>query len=427
MKRALKTLATAILVLVPLSLLILDVPWDALRFLFATTVYQEQLLIPEDTQVCVTSSCCEDDTLSESRNDVSCPSTSAHPIQYFNGTILYQIPGLYFPGPGFGWGHRPSYNNNLPGGNANLRNGWNWFTGMPRLGKISDNELRYFTRAHRSTKYLGGSGNPYTGQHGSDAIIEHYPSPDKVMVLRLPSGAYISFHDFDSSHGEKAGQVAAMSDAYGNVLTPEYDSSNRLFRVTDTGGRVWLYEYYDSGPNTGRMERVTANEGAQAVGRMEFYYFDGSSAYASGSGTIGDLMRVVLYTQDETGLVGRTVAMFRYYTGAWSSFNRGTDHKLKYIVGAQGFKDLATIGSPLLASDTTVQAHADYYFEYQNQSSFVTLERARAAGCSCGGSTNGQGVFQYEYEPGDEPAGEWGVSVYRVLDGWKARVRLVAV
>jgi YD repeat-containing protein len=351
-------------------------------------------------------------------------------VQYLNGVIKYEADGISVPSPGFSYSHRPTYSNNFEGGtvtsndgNAKLPQGWNWHTGLFQLVDMGSGELRSFGKVTASTKYTGASGT-YNGQLGADSVVVHNTTP-KEMVLRATNGAQVTFYDFDSSHADKFGACKKIVDAAGNTLTATYytaaENSNLkdlLKVVTDSGGHTYTYTYIDSSgaTNNRRIQKVEVADGSTVLGKSdEHVYYDSLqySLFASGSGSNGDLMRFKVTERNSVGLNEDRYTLCRYYTGTWSTNNKGADHKVRYIVGPQSYAELdAAVADPLLASDNDVAAYADYFFEYDSNG-FVTKATVRGAGCSCGSA---QGTFTYAYTTN----GSWTPS--SGFDVWKVSV-----
>lgn len=350
---------------------------------------------------------------------------SGEVVQFLNGVLRYQADGISILAPGFGYAHRPSYNNNhqwgtvsSSDGNMDLANGWNWHTGLYYLIDQGGGEIRMVGRGTASSKYVLSSGT-YYGQFGVDSKIIHNTGADE-MLLYGTNGTKVTFYDFDSAHGGKMGTVKTIVDAYGNSLTASYHASGSfddlLNTLTDSGGHVWKFTYVSTaGDNFRRIEKVEAKriegQSETVLAKVEYLYYNSSSgAFASGSGTNGDLMKSVVTEMDSNGLNLQRTTMFRYWTGSWSTSNRGCAHKIKYIVGPQSYAELAAaVADPLKATDTQVAAYADYYVEYDS-TNFVTKVTLRGSGCSC--SSGGQGTYTFAYST-HTPSGlnDWATSV----------------
>ena len=374
--------------------------------------------------------------LSERRNNIL-PGTGS-PIQYLNGVLEYQADGISIPSPGFGFSHRLTYNNNHEGGtesandgNIDLPNGWNWHTGISHLVDMGSGEIRHVGIGTSASKYVDAAGyGTYSGKFGIDSKIKHDTTNDE-LILHATNGATAVFYDFDSAHGDKFGGLKEVIHPGGDKLTVDYytaaESSNLqdlVEKITDIGGHEWVYTYIDNSADTNnrRISKVEVKNGTTVLAKVEYLYYDsfssqfGSGSGGEGTGTNGDLMRLKVTERDSNGLNLTRTTLFRYWTGSWSTQNPGAKHKLKYIVGPQGYAELdAVVGDPLGATDTQVEAEADYTLEY-NSDGFVTEASVQGAGCSCSG---GEGIYTYTYTTNSS----WTSS--SSFDTWKVSVKQV--
>jgi YD repeat-containing protein len=363
----------------------------------------------------------------ERNNDILGPSGDV--ILYLNGVLKYQADGISVPSPGFGFGYHLTYNNNhehgtnsADDGDINLPTGWNWHSGIFHLVDMGSGELRLVGRGMTSSKYQYNSqAGAYLGQNGVDSKIVQKTSSNEFL-LHATNGATVYFHDFDSSQGGKKGALKKILDAAGNQLVTTYysvyDSSNLadlLKELTDAGGHKWVFTYIDNtgNANNKRVQKVEVLDGETVLARAEYLYYNSTSGdFASGSGTNGDLMRIIVTERDSSGLNLKRTTLFRYWAGSYGQNNdKGASHKLKYIVGPESYSELAaSVADPLKATDQQVSDHADYALEY-NTSSFVTKATVRGSGCSC---STGAGTYQFSFATNGSWTTGSGYDVWKV-------------
>jgi hypothetical protein len=349
------------------------------------------------------------------RNNAIAPA-SFGPIQYFHGVVRYQADGISLPGPVFGFSHRPSYNNNHQNGenaqhddgNSDLPNGFNWHTGLLRLIDMGDDELRLVGEGNAASQYvLDGGAGFYKGKLGIDAKIDD--NVTNRLALFTTAGAEVRFYDF--SQGAKAGLFEKLITPKGQEITLSLNGDNLPDTLTDAGGRTWKYTYVTIDGKK-RVSKLEVKVGTTLIGEVNYlYYGDTSETFASGSGTNGDLMRIVVKERDTGGSVGdvERTTLFRYYTSP--------AHRLRYIVEPESYAALqASLGTtdPLEASDATIADFANYYFAYQSQKPYrVTTARIRATGMGCGcGGTADEYTFSYDADRDPQrPTSTPGLSV----------------
>jgi RHS repeat-associated protein len=368
-------------------------------------------------------------SVSETRGAVQ--SGTGGEVQLFNGVLKLTAGGLSSPTPGFSFGHLPSYNNNHEGGtagaddgNADLPNGWNWYSGFYQLIEKSGSLIRSVGAGTASSDYELSAG-VYYGKHGVDARIKKVGSE---FWLHATSGTTAIFYDFTQTY--KPGALKKIADAAGNKLEATYFSDSytptalrgRLEKVElkSAGGslrQTWSYSYLTSGALAGKVQKVEVKDssGYTVLGESQFAYYGDGGSYASGSGKDGDLMKITVKERDSNGLNITRNTLFRYWMGAWSAEHPGADHKLRYVVGPQSYADLAAAISPtdpLSAADEDLAEHADYALEF-SAGGFVTKAEIQGGGCSCA-SGQGEYLFSYTTNPSWTPSSSlstWRTSV----------------
>ncbi len=337
--------------------------------------------------------------IQERRNSVTLPSGGE--IHYHEGIVRYKAIGISLPGPGRGFAHIPTYCNrhengsNIGSNDGNFESpqGVNWHTGLLRLLEMDNNVIYVVGEGTASSKYEKTS-TYWQGTQGIDAEIH---SKSDELVLRSTEGSVVYFYDFDQ--GELSGKPKRLVDPIGNdILTMSYYATgpvNELKTVTHSTGRTWNYTYIN---NAGKQRISTIeikNNFDIIVAEIEYLYFDSqyegnsqSDMFHTGSGTDGDLMRIIVKEKDSNENIGdriRTIA-FRYYTGSKA-------HKLKYVVGPQSYKDLeSTYGDPLKSTDVQIDEYDTHYYQYDSIGR-VTGSFVQTTECNC---SSGETLYAYE-------------------------------
>ena len=126
------------------------------------------------------------------------------------------------------------------------------------------------------------------------------------------------------------------------------------------------YEYNTSGDNVGRIESVTlrrrVGEGAlQYIQPVVYDYYDSED---DTYGTIGDLKTATRQMYQSSNWVDTDVSYYRYCTTDSSST---FVHGLQYVLGPAAYAKMVADGYDPMSD--AVDDYADYYFEYENNSS----------------------------------------------------------
>ncbi len=191
-------------------------------------------------------------------------------------------------------------------------------------------------------------------------------------------GDTLTFHNFTQTTYPK-GLFKSLTTPGGQTVTVQsYNSDGRITEVQrsySSGGSTTTeslkYDYLASGDNQDRLEYVTLRRKVDAgvwsdIRRAKYEYYGLSQDY----GSQGDLKRVTIqvYSGSWQDL---DVYYYRYYK---SGETNGGPHLLKYVLNPESYRRLDEVeADPLAASNATLAAYADHYFEFDS-SGRVTKE-----------------------------------------------------
>jgi hypothetical protein len=134
----------------------------------------------------------------------------------------------------------------------------------------------------------------------------------------------------------------------------------------------YLYSYFSSGANLGRLEFVNLRRKVGAgswteIRRVKYAYYGSGES----NGLLGDLKTATVQVLVSSVWTDQETSHYRYYVDAAGGI--GFAHGLKYVLGPEAYRRLAAVTDPVTATNTQVAQYADFYFEY-NSDRRVTKE-----------------------------------------------------
>jgi hypothetical protein len=303
----------------------------------------------------------------------------------------------------------------MPGRSFN-GNGW-VDTQTPYLIEISGTSTLALISNATTAEYFDLVGGVYHPRYFSQLQLA-YDSTNHLFKLTDTLGYQVTFDDFSTSLPTlQQGQFESFTAPYGNVMSVISHATDgqigEMQRSTTSGGNTYtesfLYSYLTSGPNidllSGVVLREQVNSGSWTTIRQVVYaYYDGTTSY----GNARDL-RTATIEDAATNVIDTWY--YRYYTGETGGYIGG----LKYAFSPASYARLvAAVGDPTTASDASVSAYADNYFEYDSDQRVVT-EIVQGLGCTaCSG---GLGTYTYTYtSSGNSPDfNAWAVKTVETL------------
>ncbi|VTU01332.1 rhs repeat-associated core domain-containing protein : YD repeat protein OS=Isosphaera pallida (strain ATCC 43644 / DSM 9630 / IS1B) GN=Isop_2419 PE=4 SV=1 [Gemmataceae bacterium] len=341
---------------------------------------------------------------------------SRKPVRYADGAAWLAANDLASAG-GLPWDQTRTWSNAV-GYATGQSTGTGWVAAQaPRLLPVGDTTTLAVVGDAQTAWYFDLVGGAYVLRSAGTERLTHNAGTD-TYTLTTGTGDTITFGGFTRAPVARRGQFEAMTTAAGlSAAVTSWTTSGAMAEVrTASGSDVESYQYaYAAGVNTGLVASVThrrsANGGSSwsPVDSVEYAYYDGTT----GGGDARDLRTATI--RDAAGAVV-SVDYYRYYVLGEAN---GYAHGLKYAVTGAAYERLkaaagGTDAAVLAASDATVGAYADHYFEYDAQQR-VTKEIASGAGCSsCAG---GQGTFTFSYTSSGNAPGtnSWAVKTVETL------------
>jgi hypothetical protein len=221
-------------------------------------------------------------------------------------------------------------------------------------------------------------------------------SGNSQLVVQEADGTIWRFHDFTQTSNPK-GLLVSMTDPAGHDLTVTSYSSSKIGEIQRSvtiGGTTtiesFLYTYFTTGDQAGRLESVLLRRKVGAgswtdLRRCVYDYYGSSEDY----GSLGDLKTATRQQWSGSAWQDLGTSYYRYYKLGDSN---GFEHALQYALTPEAFDRLSDATNPFTASNSTVSAYADFYFEYDSDRR-VTKERVQ--GASCGNAAHGETTFAY--------------------------------
>jgi RHS repeat-associated protein len=258
--------------------------------------------------------------------------------------------------------------------------GYNWLThAWPYItDSVSEpNAIIYVSSTHEVV-WFDLSAGTYTARHGAKFTLTH-DATNQIFKLTKEDGEVEEFHDLTQTSNPQ-GLLKKIKTAGGQEITVQSYTSGKIGEIqrsatvgSDTITESLLYTYFTSGDQNGRLQYLTLRRKVNAgswseIRRVEYEYYGSSENH----GTLGDLKRVKVQA-----LVGSTwtdmgVHYYRYYKAGDAN---GAARLIKFILEPEAYQRLDdAVADPTTASDTTVGAYADHYFEYDSDGR-VTKEK----------------------------------------------------
>ena len=228
----------------------------------------------------------------------------------------------------------------------------------------------------------------------------------RTLTFTRTAGGRAEVTVFNSMTAATApGGFVSHTDARGVVTTVTAQTGARideLQRSYTSGGTTTyeslLYSYFNGGDKDGKVVYVTYRRkvGAGAwseLTRMTYDYYGTSDA----NGSQKDLRWAARQLPNGSGgWLNAAEWQYRYYK---SGDAHGAAHCLKLHCGPEACRRMFNDGvNPDTASDATVQAYADHYFEYDPLSREVTKEVSAVCDSCPGGGTTSD-TFAYTSNP----------------------------
>ncbi|MFL5330324.1 MAG: RHS repeat-associated core domain-containing protein [Gemmataceae bacterium] len=339
---------------------------------------------------------------------------SSGSVRYADGVVKLSFPDVSVSGYGMPWGPARSWSNG-GGYDAGGDNGNGWVESqLPSLVQVAGTNILSLVidGTNARTFDLTPTANTYRERFfGQDSLV--YDTGTSQYVLTTPDGVQYRFVNFTASATASRGQFDSRTDPDGNA-TLVY-SRNTAGNVTEirrgSGAESWYYEYYTSGDNSGKLQRVTLRRGSSGsytdLRKVEYAYYGTSED----NGNLGDLKTAII--KDGSGNTIST-QFYRYYKPGEAS---GYPSALKMaLIMASYDRAHATYSNMDTATDTQLRDYADFYFEYDS-SHRVSLERVQGQGCSiCSG---GIGDYSFSYTTSAFAAGMnvWTTKTTEVVPG----------
>lgn len=340
-------------------------------------------------------------------------------VRYSNGELQLRIKDLGSDGFGIPWGHTRIFSNRLSN-SYDFGNGTNWLIHeWPQLvrRKTDPREVRalhpgatqtptgctlVMIRGTRNTIWFDefkaeNDQTEWRARFGAKQTLE-FNSHTKRFRVVTAHGHKWEFYPFtrpcftpkrpqDESHDRRLdGKLFRYVDSAGNQITPTY-KEGRLERFTRSSGskkEEFLYEYYTTGDNKGRLRFVTWKRGGPLL-RAEYKYYEKNESY----GSLGDLKTATTAYFVKDGSAAGTwrsrqdyVHYYRYATQPepkQPTASNQSDKKpcdtycqglLRYVVSPEAYhrikkdKKLPNGGSPETASDVLIAKYADIRIDY---------------------------------------------------------------
>ena len=353
------------------------------------------------------------------------------PIQYSDGTVVYETTDLASDGFGSNFGVTRSWTNrNQVVGNDNYGSGY-LDTSLPslQLTQASLNQEKWHSNYGEwsDTATLVGqqitivySGTDVRSFDRTDSTSNVYSSTSYPLDSLIHSGSQFIyttstgettvFNDFSLADVGQRGKFVSRTDAAGNYTyvsawTTDGDIAEVRRRGADqsTDGERWVYAY-----GGGHITSVTLYHGGDAEGwnivRSVAYAY-----YANGdaNGSSGDLKTAT--TKDTSGNDIDT-QYYRYYKAGDAN---GYAHGLKYVLDASSYARLvayASVNSTTVdaLTDTQVAPFAAHYFAYDSQRRCTRHDIQSFGGNDS--TTTGVGSYSYAYSTNPSPASDYATN-----------------
>ena len=361
------------------------------------------------------------------------------PVELSLGVYRAADVDISLPAPGFRWNVGRTYNSRQEDDAAAHRDsdgyqGKNWFQNtQPELvlyehATDDDKDVLYIVYgAERFLEFkrvdiAEGTSDTFKGVNGTAGCVEFTDAagiePENYTYTDQHGNVAI-FIGFDGNAGSATGQLWKITDPDGNVayagdstrasdaVSDGYDGiTGALTTAYDSADRRYSYSYTTLN-STDRLTEVKAETktggtwvsptGLAEVAKVEYEYYGDED-----HGGIGDLKLVEITTPlSDSGVSSTKKKYYRYWEGTYNaSTNPGHDHHLRLVLGYEGCRNYDYSGDStfdedfLTASESSIEAYADAYVEY-DANNRVDLAWFQG-GCGCSGS--GDGTHEYEYE-----------------------------
>ena len=361
--------------------------------------------------------CCDDESLAKSSASAEpClgpAEFSGGPVRYSTGELRYVENDLLATGFGRRLGHTRGFmTTTAQSVDKGFGHGWRneevpflvqntpiGGSAPPILFVKGGNCIVYFQWNALSSAWEAELEQPY---------LLSVDSGSSRLNVTEPDGTVCRFNDFTQTTNPK-GVLVSMTDPKGHDITVNsYSSGNigELQRSVTIGGTTTieslLYTYFTSGAQTGRLDNVLlrrkVGSGSWTDLRRCVYDYYGSS---DANGSLGDLKTATRQQWSGSAWQDLGTSYYRYYK---SGASNGYEHALKFALTPEAYDRLSDATTPDTASDSTVSAYADFYFEYDS-SRRVTKERVQ--GASCGNAAHGETTFSYTTSSNSDSLSNW--------------------
>lgn len=302
--------------------------------------------------------------------------SSANPIRYATGEVLFRQTDITSSGFGTSWGHTRSFASRLSE-NVSLGNGYNWqvrewmYLSFLRTNGVITTVVVQSVAG--SAIWFDKVGSSFQARFGVKNLLS-FDSINDRYLMENPDGTVVEFKADN-------GAFLKRTDAGGAVIevtayaTDGFNPTNVQRAYTsgsDTITEEFHYEF-DSSAILPLLQNVTlrrkVNAGSwQNVLRSTYSYYDFDEDY----GLDGDLKAVTTQEWNNSAWSDTGTTYYRYETPL---FIEGTAtvnpkaHLLRYILlpaTFERFQNDPNVSDPFTASDSLVAQYADYYYEYDD-------------------------------------------------------------
>lgn len=303
-------------------------------------------------------------------NDLG-PGFSSRPVRYHNGEIRIVTSDLVSNAFGADWGHTRSYSNLLRA-DYDGPNGMNWFIKEAPI-LLNDNGTIVIVGIVNNPLFFNKVGSNYVSRFFIKDTLVHDTAGMKFIHTDI-RGKRTEFYDFTVIE-ELRGRFIRSIDSHGgtaHVKEAQYDTTtHRLTSISQSvsgvGSVGYVYAYYTSGDNFGKLQSAALQVNGTNVRRAVFEYYGEDEDH----GNLSDLKLVTIQTWKTPCPSGTAVwadvhkTYYRYYkAGEEHGFERG----LRWVVGPEAFARLEANGhNPLTATNAVIAAYADHNFEFDSQ------------------------------------------------------------
>ena len=351
---------------------------------------------------------------------LSGPSSSTHPVRYWNGAVVLNEADITVPDGGF-FGHMRCYNNQTSSA-YNGPNGWNWFVvQMPYLVEAGGSVAVVFDP--NNPYWFDQTGSTYTARYGMVGVsLADDSGTNRFTFTIITSGRVITavFNDFSAA---APGRLVSYTDARGITSTVISRDANQHILELQRGYTIGttayldslLYSYFSSGLASGKLQTVLYRQkiGGGSWNDIEQFlygYHDGTDGF----GSVNDLRTA---TRQLHGTGGWNTVAVDYYRYWLAGATTGFAHALMFHVGPEAYRLMHNAGIDLsTASDAAILPYADHYFEYDPYTWQVTQEISAVCPTCPGGGTTSD-AFTYTDNPAAPTPGYnvWAVKTVQTL------------